>query len=181
MSTAALSLLVIFELELNLTTRYPYNLFSLSVGEMPRSHVNAPRAMLLAPAVGAVSSFIVSIVLLFCLNDYDAVIESASGPLLTIIYQCTNNAGGSVALLMFPVGSMVFAAIGILCASSRTSQALAADRGLPFSNFFASEHKTLKVPVAAITMNTFWVIVFGCVYLGSSAVSSSNSLVTGQG
>ncbi|CAO1622827.1 unnamed protein product [Sympodiomycopsis kandeliae] len=139
------------------------------VAEMPRSHVNAPRAMLLAPAIGAFTSWIVLMVLLFCLTDYDAVIESAAGPLLTIIYQATNSKGGSVALLMFPVISMCFTAIGILCASSRTTQALAADRGIPFSKFFASETKGLNVPVPAITFNTFWVIIFGCVYLGSNA------------
>lgn len=139
------------------------------VAEMPRSHVNAPRVMLLAPAVGAGSSWIVLMILLFCLTSYDDVIESAAGPLLTIIYQTTNNKGGAVALLMFPVLSMCFAAIGILCASSRTTQSLAADRGIPFSKFFASETRWVNVPVPAITMNTFWVIIFGCVYLGSSA------------
>lgn len=139
------------------------------VHEMPRPHLNAPRAMLLAPAIGAFTSWIVLMVLLFCLSDYDAVIESSAGPLLTIIYQATGNIGGSVALLMFPVCSMLFAAIGILTASSRTSQALAVDKGLPFSNFFASETRWVEVPVPAITMNTIFVIIFGCVYLGSSS------------
>lgn len=139
------------------------------VAEMPRSHVNAPRAMLLAPALGAFSSWIVLMVLLFCLRDYDAVIESPAGPLLTIIYQATNSKAGSVALLMFPVVSMCFTAVGILCASSRTTQALAADGGLAFSGFFASETPRFNVPVPAITLNTFFVIVFGCIYLGSNA------------
>ena len=139
------------------------------VAEMPRSHVNAPRAMLLAPALGAGTSWIVLMVLLFCLTDYNAVIESSAGPLLTIIYQATNNKGGSVALLMFPVISLCFTAIGLLCASSRTTQALAADRGIPFSKFFASETPGVKVPVPSITLNTFFVIIFGCIYLGSNA------------
>ncbi|CAO1632880.1 unnamed protein product [Parajaminaea phylloscopi] len=139
------------------------------IAEMPRAHINAPRAMLLAPAMGAVSSWIVLVVLLFCLTDYDQVVESSSGPLLTIIYQATKSVGGSVALLMFPVLSMLFASIGILCASSRTTQALAADRGLPFSRFFASETPWFEVPVPAITLNTIFVIIFGCVYLGSSS------------
>lgn len=137
--------------------------------EMPRAHVNAPRAMLLAPVLGTFSSFIVLMILLFCLNDYEAVYSELSGPLLTIFYQATGSRGGSTALLMFPVICMVGAAIAILTASSRTTQALAADRGIPFSRFFASETKGVNVPVPAITLNTFWVIVFGCVYLGSSA------------
>lgn len=137
--------------------------------EMPRAHVNAPRAMLLAPILGTFSSFIVLMILLFCLNDYEAVYSDLSGPLLTIFYQATGSKGGSTALLMFPVICMVGAAIAILTASSRTTQALAADRGIPFSRFFASETKGVNVPVPAITLNTFWVIVFGCVYLGSSA------------
>ncbi|PWN27925.1 amino acid transporter [Jaminaea rosea] len=139
------------------------------VAEMPRAHVNAPRAMLLAPAIGALTSWIVLMSLLFSLRDYDAVTESSAGALLAIIYQATANMGGSVALIMFPVISMCFTAVGLLTASSRTSQALAADNGLPFPRFFASETPWVKVPVPAITMNTVWVIIFGCVYLGSSS------------
>lgn len=139
------------------------------VDEMPRPSRDAPRAMIAAPIIGAAASWIVLMVLLFCLNDYDAVIESSAGPLLTIFYQSTGNRGGSVALLMFPLIAMVWAAIGILTASSRTTQSFAADRGLPFSNFFSSETKKVEVPVPAITLNTVFVIIFGCIYLGSSS------------
>lgn len=137
--------------------------------EMPRPHLNAPRAMLLAPAIGAASSWIVLVVLLFCLNNYDDVVSSGAGPLLTIIYQATKSAGGSVTLLMFPVFSMLFASISVLTASSRTTQALAADGGLPFSKFFACETPCFEGPVPSITLNTIFVIIFGCIYLGSSS------------
>ncbi|KAE8209862.1 hypothetical protein CF327_g6200 [Tilletia walkeri] len=141
------------------------------VEEMPRPHINAPRAMLLAVAIGSSSSFIVLVILLFVLNDLDAVIESGSGPLLQIIYQATRNRAAAVSLLMFPLISMCFAAIGILCAASRQTHTFAMDGGLPFSRFLSREAspKLGGVPWAALTLTTSLVIIFGCIYLGNSS------------
>ncbi|KAK0551049.1 hypothetical protein OC846_003427 [Tilletia horrida] len=140
------------------------------VEEMPRPQVNAPRAMLLAVALGASSSFIVLIIFLFVLNDFDAVISNGSGPLLQIIYQATRNKAASVSLLMFPLMSMAFAAIGILCAASRSTHTLAQDGGLPFSRFLSREASPRlgSVPWTSISLVTTLVIIFGCIYLGSS-------------
>ncbi|KAK0522792.1 hypothetical protein OC842_006363 [Tilletia horrida] len=138
--------------------------------EMPRPNVNVPRAMLLAVAIGASSSFIVLVIFLFVLNDFDQVIEAGSGPLLQIIFQATRNEAAAVSLLMFPLMSMAFAAIGILCAASRQTHTFAVDRGLPFSRFLSREAspKLGGVPWAALTLTTTLVIIFGCIYLGNS-------------
>ncbi|CAD6959845.1 unnamed protein product [Tilletia laevis] len=153
------------------------------VEEMPRPHINAPRAMLLAVAIGASSSFIVLIVLLFVLTDLDAVIESGSGPLLQIIYQATRNSGAAVTLLMFPLISMGIAATGQLCAASRQTHTFAMDGGLPFSRFLSREASPRLggVPWTALSLTTALVIIFGFVYLGSSSALNailSSSVVT---
>lgn len=139
------------------------------IDEMPQPHIYAPAAMIIAPIIGSLSAFIILIVFLFVLNDFDQVTDGPAGPLLEIIYQALGNRGGAVALYMFPVCSMAFAAISILCASSRQTQAFARDRGIPFSRFFSQESARFNVPVPAITMTSVWVIIFGCVYLGSSS------------
>jgi choline transport protein len=84
--------------------------------------------------------------LLFCINNVNDVINSSAGPLLACIYQATNSGKlpssplrdplltpaavpASVALQVFPVVSMAFAAQGILTASSRMTYAFARDGG----------------------------------------------------
>ncbi|KAK0521095.1 hypothetical protein OC835_006994 [Tilletia horrida] len=138
--------------------------------EMPRPNVNVPRAMLLAVASGASTSFVVLVILLFVLNDFNQVIKAGSGPLLQIIYQATRSEAASVSLLMFPLLSMAFAAIGQLCAASRQTHTFAMDDGLPFSRFLSREASPRlgRVPWAALTLTTTLVIIFGCIYLGNS-------------
>jgi len=87
--------------------------------EVPDPHKNLPRAMVVAPIIGAVSSWVVLVVFLFVLKDIDTVTTSSAGALLEIIFEAIGNRGGAVALLIFPVGSMLFAAVAILCSCSR--------------------------------------------------------------
>jgi choline transport protein len=139
------------------------------IDEMPRPHIYAPMAMVLAPIIGSITAFVILMVFLFVLKDFDKVTTSEAGPLLEIIYQALGNRGGAVALYMFPVASMAFAAISILCASSRQTQAFARDYGIVFANVWSREHPKLGVPVWSITMTSVWVIIFGLIYLGSSS------------
>jgi choline transport protein len=69
---------------------------------------------------------------------------------------------------VIPIVAMAFTAQAIMTASSRMSYAFARDRGLPFSRYFAMMHKS-GVPVNAVLLSTVCVIVFGCIYLGSSS------------
>ena len=159
------------------------------IDEMPRPHILAPAAMIIAPIIGSLSAFILLIVFLFVLSDFEQVTTSSAGPLLEIIYQAVGNKAGAVVLYIFPVCSMAFAAISILCVSSRQTQAFAIDRGLPFAAFWSKESPRWGVPIQSITMTSVWgecmrcmsvpsahlltarltVIIFGCVYLGSSS------------
>ncbi|GAC97640.1 amino acid permease [Pseudozyma hubeiensis SY62] len=139
------------------------------VDEIDQPSINAPRAMILAVAIGASSTFVVLMVFLFVLQDFTAVTESPAGALLEIIYQATRSKAGAVCLLMFPVVSMAFTATALLTTSSRMSQAFARDKGLPFHGLFARISRKEEVPIPALVLTTCWVIVFGCVYLGSSS------------
>jgi len=146
-----------------------YDAVSHLVEEMPNASVNAPKAMIMSVAIGTVSSFIFLIVLLFCLTDVDIVNSSAAGALGEILYQATSNKAGAVCLLMFPIVCMAFATQSILTTSSRMTQSFARDGGLPFSPFFARHNHRLGVPLNATLLATVLVIIFGCIYLGSSS------------
>lgn len=119
--------------------------------------------------IGTVTGLIFLIVLLFSLQDVDAVTTSTAGPLLAIFYQATGNKAGAIILDMFPVVCMLFATTSIMSASSRMTYAFARDNALPFSNLFKRVHPRLNVPVESVTLTAVLVILFGCIYLGSSA------------
>lgn len=42
------------------------------------------------------------------------------------------------------------------------------DGGLPFSRFFARVHDKHEMPLNALILTTALVVVFGCIFLGSS-------------
>ncbi|POS79173.1 hypothetical protein DHEL01_v202448 [Diaporthe helianthi] len=132
-------------------------------------HIEGPKIMIYAICIGMFTGFVFLTCLLFVLKDVDAVIESAAGPLLQILYDATNNKAGAVCLLMFPVVCMLFTTTSIMTTSSRMSYAFARDRGLPYSRVFAQVHKGLDVPLNALIWTTVWVIIFGCVFLGSDS------------
>jgi amino acid transporter len=60
--------------------------------------------------------------------------------------------------------------------SSRMVYAFARDRGLPFSRFFAKVHPRLAVPLNALWLTLVLVVIFGCIFLGSS--SAFNAIVS---
>ncbi|WVW86645.1 hypothetical protein I302_108698 [Kwoniella bestiolae CBS 10118] len=145
-----------------------YDAVSHMVEEMPNPHLNAPKTMILAVCIGASSSFIFLICLLFGIKDVTVVNESAAGALLESMYQATQSKAGAVCLQIFPIIAMAFTAQGLLTASSRMSYAFARDRGLPFSRVFAIMNRN-GVPIPSVILTTSLVVIFGCIYLGSSA------------
>lgn len=54
--------------------------------------------------------------------------------------------------------------------------AFSRDRGLPASKFFAKVHPKLQVPLNALWLTLILVIIFGCIFLGSS--SAFNAIVS---
>ncbi|CAK7206124.1 hypothetical protein SEUCBS139899_008908 [Sporothrix eucalyptigena] len=145
------------------------------IEEIPNPQIEGPKIMLYCIGIGMFTGFVFLSCLLFVLTDIDAVNSSPVGPLLTIIYQATNNKAGAICLLMFPLICMLFTSTTLMTTSSRMSYAFARDRGLPFSRIFAKVHPTLEVPLNALIWTAAWVIIFGLVFLGSS--SAFNAIV----
>lgn len=93
------------------------------------------------------------------------------GPLLAIFFIATNSKVGAVCVLMFPLICFVFAGIAVMTTSSRMTFAFAHDGGLPASAIWWKVHKGLGVPLNALYLNVVVVVVFGCIYLGSTVPS----------
>jgi choline transport protein len=146
------------------------------IEEIPSPTTEGPKIMLATIAIGLFTGFIFLSVLLFVLRDLDTVLTSPAGPLLQIFYDATSNRAGSVCLLMFPLICLLFATISIMTTSSRMTYAFARDGGLPFSRQLAKVHPTLDLPLNALLATVGCVVVFGCIFLGSS--SAFNAIVS---
>ena len=79
-------------------------------------------------------------------------------------------------LFRFPLICLMFATITIMTTSSRMTYAFARDGGLPWSKFFAKVHRRLDLPLNALILTTVLVIIFGCIFLGSS--SAFNAIIS---
>lgn len=146
------------------------------VEELPNPTWEGPKIMLECVGIGVFTGFVFLSVLLFVLKDVTAVISSPAGPVLQIFYDATNNRAGSICLLMFPLICLLFATTSIMTTSSRMTYAFARDGGLPFSRIFAKVHSRLHLPLNALYLTTALVIIFGCIFLGSS--SAFNAIVS---
>lgn len=146
------------------------------IEEIPEPTRKGPKIMIATVVIGLFTGFIFLSVLLLVLNDVNTVVSSAAGPLLQIFFDATNSNAGSICLLMFPLICLLFAAIGIMTTSSRMTYAFARDGGLPFSKVFAKVHTGLDVPLNALCLTTVLVIVFGCIFLGST--SAFNAIIS---
>ncbi|BEJ14245.1 hypothetical protein CspHIS471_0400120 [Cutaneotrichosporon sp. HIS471] len=139
------------------------------VEEIPQPSKNAPRVMVMAVGLGTITSWIFMVVLLFCLTDFDAVAASPNGPLLTIYHQATGSLAGSTCLVIFNLLSMFFCIQAVNTVASRMIMSFSRDRGMgPLSRFLSPIHPRLKVPLMSNAFITTWVVIFGCVWLGSS-------------
>lgn len=140
------------------------------VEEIPRPSIVGPKIMIGCVLIGLFTGFIFLSVLLFVSGpDTKGVIESSAGPILQIFYNATASRAGSICLLMFPLVCLLFATITIMTTSSRMTYAFARDGGLPFSRVFAKVHPRLMLPLNALILTTACVIVFGCIFLGSTS------------
>jgi choline transport protein len=146
------------------------------IEEIPNPTKEGPKIMIACVGIGLFTGFIFLSVLLFVLKDIDTVLTSTAGPLLQIFYDATANRAGAICLLMFPLVCLLFATISIMTTSSRMTYAFARDGGLPFSRIFAKVHPELDVPLNALILTTVLVVIFGCIFLGSS--SAFNAIVS---
>ncbi|EKD20171.1 uncharacterized protein L3040_004041 [Drepanopeziza brunnea f. sp. 'multigermtubi'] len=149
------------------------------IEEIPSPAVEGPRIMIACVGIGVFTGFIFLMVLLFVAGQVDGpdgVIESAAGPLLQIFYNATGSKAGAICLLIFPLLCLLFATTSIMTTSSRMTYAFARDGGLPVSRVFARVHPRLSLPLNALYLNVALVIIFGCIFLGSS--SAFNAIIS---
>ncbi|KAH8431477.1 uncharacterized protein LDX57_009140 [Aspergillus melleus] len=146
------------------------------IEEVPQPSIRGPKIMVSCVGIGTFTGAVFLIVLLFVAGDIDEVINSSAGPLLQIFLHATKNTAGAICLLMLPLVCLAFATLSVMTTSSRMIFAFARDGGLPASRFFAHVHPKLGLPVNALGLTAIVVVIFGCIYLGST--SAFNAIIS---
>jgi choline transport protein len=70
--------------------------------EMVRPSINGPRVMVGAVLIGASTSWVFLVVLLFTLKDFDQVISSSAGSLIEVYFQATSSRVGVRPFILHP-------------------------------------------------------------------------------
>ena len=92
----------------------------------------SPRSMFISIIFNGVLGLATLIATLFCADDLDDALESPTGfAFMTIFQQATQSVGGAMAMSIIIFLMQMFAAIGIMAATSRMLWAFARDRGVP--------------------------------------------------
>ena len=128
--------------------------------------------MVLTMIIGIVTSGLWTIAFMFATSDLDAVSLSAL-PILTVYDQALNSQAGATFFACWLLFVYFGAVISCTATTGRLVWAFARDNGLPFSGTFAKVHPTLKVPVNATIFCTVVSIVYGVIYVGSTAAFNS--------
>jgi amino acid transporter len=112
--------------------------------EVKNAELRIPQSMVLSVLFNGAQTFILVIVLLLCIGDPVAALNSPTGyPVIEILRQATgSNTGatgsntGATALMVMLSWNGLVALFSSLASVSRLTWAFARDRGLPFPDFF---------------------------------------------
>lgn len=137
------------------------------VEEMPRPSVNAPRVLYLAIITGTVTGGFFMIVCLFCIQDIDSVIDTATGlPFMQLALDVVG-LDGSATLLAVYISNGVFQLFSIMTTSSRLTMGFARDGGLPFGRYLSHVDPYWNAPARAIWFQGFLVSIVSVLYFFS--------------
>lgn len=136
--------------------------------EMKQPSREAPKAIVMAVYIGAVTGFIFLISVCFCIGDITSTAESTTGvPLIQIFYDSTGSVVGTCFLSSLIVIIALVCANALLAEGSRSLFAFARDHGLPFSRLFAKVEAKRQVPVYAILLTCGVQMALNSIYFGT--------------
>ncbi|KAJ5683436.1 hypothetical protein N7462_006601 [Penicillium macrosclerotiorum] len=137
--------------------------------EMKSASKEAPKAIVLAVILGAVTGFIFLLTLCFCIGDIAATAESTTGvPVIQIIYDSTGNKAATCILSSMIAVIVIVAGNNILAEGSRSVYAFARDNGLPFSKVFSKVDAKSQVPVNAVLLTLVVQLALDAIEFGTT-------------
>lgn len=144
--------------------------------EIPDPRRNVPKALIGTVVVGMITAFPISLAILFCIQDIDAVIATPTlVPSIELFNQAfSGNHAAVIGLQSLVLISTLGSLWGVHTWQSRLAWSFARDHGLPFSRWIGHiSPSPYDVPLYAHAWSAFWVGVLGCLYLGSTVAFNS--------
>ncbi|KAK2670464.1 hypothetical protein RAB80_012886 [Fusarium oxysporum f. sp. vasinfectum] len=140
--------------------------------EMPNPERTVPKVIALIMAIGTVTSVPWSIALLFSTNNLDKV-SAAAIPVFEVFMQAIRSQAAATFFTVWICFIYYGALVSCYVTSGRLIWAFSRDGGLPYSHIFSKIHPTLWVPVNATALAGVFMIVFGLLYVASTAAYNS--------
>ncbi|KAJ4121783.1 hypothetical protein NW765_004608 [Fusarium oxysporum] len=135
--------------------------------EIPNPSRNVPIAILFQVATGFVTGLCYLIAIMYAINDYDALFESAY-PIAEIYRQATGSAAGATGLLSLVMICIALTVVGLYITCGRTLWALARDGATPFPGVLGHVQESLDMPLWSTIVTAVLVSVLGAIYVGST-------------
>lgn len=136
--------------------------------EMHHASREAPKAIIMSVAIGAVTGFFFLVAICFCIGDITATAQTTTGvPLIEIFYNSTGSVVGTCFLSSMIVVITLVCANAFIAEGSRSLFAFARDHGLPFSELFSKVDPKRHVPVYAILLACLVQVAMNSIYFGT--------------
>ncbi|KAF5674459.1 cholin permease [Fusarium circinatum] len=135
--------------------------------EIPNPSRNVPIAILFQVVTGFVTGLCYLVAIMYAINDYDALFESAY-PIAEIYRQATGSAAGATGLLSLVMICIALTVVGLYITCGRTLWALARDGATPFPGVLGHVQESLDMPLWSTIVTAVLVSVLGAIYVGST-------------
>lgn len=136
--------------------------------EMMNATRDAPKAIISAVGLGAVTGFIFLVVAFFCIGDITSAANSSTGvPLIQIFYNSTESVPGACVLSAMITVILLVCANSLMAEASRALWAFARDHGVPASNHISKVDKHFQVPIFAIVVCMIIQAALNTIYIGT--------------
>ena len=136
--------------------------------EMKNASKEAPRAIIMAVWLGAVSGFVFLVSSFYCIGDIEATAMSPTGvPIMQIFYDSTGSVPGSCALTGMITVIAFLSSNALTAEGSRSLFAFARDHGLPFSKIFSRVNPKRRVPTFSVLLCLMVQMAMQSIYFGS--------------
>ena len=135
--------------------------------EIPNPQVNVPKAIALQMGIGFLTGLFYLIAILYAINDFEALFNSAF-PLAAIYQQATGSAAGTIGLLTLVLIPITLCVVGVYITAGRTLWTLSRDNATPFASVLSQINPKLGMPFNATIVCGILVTCLGCIYVGST-------------
>ncbi|GAB5589672.1 polyamine transporter tpo5 [Umbelopsis nana] len=147
--------------------------------ETHNAEISGPVGMTTAIIVSAIMGWFFIIGFLFCIQDLDSTIGTATNfPVMQIIVDCVGSTGGIV-LMVILILACWFCGFASVTANSRMIYAFSRDGAMPGSQYWHAIHKKLQTPINAVWLSVTVAALLGLPSLGNAtAFSAITSVAT---